>query len=178
MENKPSQIKIAMKFGAIYGFSSIAVFLLFYLLGTDIQSKLPQWISYSLLVLFIVMGIKAYRDESLDGFIGYGKSLGTGVLIAIFGGFITGIFTLIFFQYLAPEMVQKIMDEAQKSMVERGGMSDEQIEMAMSMTAKFMTPFWLFLFSVIGSGFMGLIFSLIISVFMKKEQNPFNSNLG
>ena len=178
MENKPSQIKIAMKFGAIYGFSSVAVLLIFYLLGTDIQSKLPQWIRFSLLVLFIVLGIKAYRDESLDGFIGYGKSLGTGVLIAIFGGFITGIFTLIFFQYLAPEMVQKIMDEAQKSMVEGGGYSDEQIEMAMSMTAKFMTPFWLFLFSVIESGFMGLIFSLIISVFMKKEQNPFNSNLG
>jgi FtsH-binding integral membrane protein len=178
MENKPSKINIAMKFGAIYGFSSIAVFLLFYLLGTDIQSKLPQLISYSLLVLFIVMGIKAYRDESLDGYISYGQSLGTGILISIFGGFITGIFTLIFFQYLAPDMVQRIMEETQKNMSERGGMSDEQMEMALSMTAKFMTPFWLFLFSVIGSGFMGFIFSLVISVFMKKEQNPFNSNLG
>lgn len=178
MDTQPTQIKIAMKYGAIYGFSSIAVFLLFYLIGTDIQSKLPQWISYLLLAIFIILGIKFYRDEVLGGGISYGKSLGTGVLIAIFGGFISGIFTLLFFQFIAPEMTQRILEEAQKSMSERGNMTDEQIEMAMSWTAKFMTPFWLFTFSVIGSAFIGFIFSIFISIFMKKEQSPFNSTLS
>jgi hypothetical protein len=177
MENKRSQIKLAMNFGAIYGLSSVAVFLVFYFIGTDIQSKLPQWISYLLLVLLIVTGIKSYRDEDLGGYISYGKSLGTGTLIALFGGVITGFFTLIFFNYIAPDMVQRILDETQKNMMEQG-MSDEQVEMAISYSRKFMTPIWLFVFSVLGSAFMGFIFSLIISIFMKKEQTPFGSNIG
>jgi hypothetical protein len=58
------------------------------------------------------------------------------------------------------------------------GMSEEQISMGMTYAAKFMTPFWLFLFSLLGSALMGLVFSLFISIFTKKEQNPFRSNIG
>jgi hypothetical protein len=177
MENQRTQTKVAMNYGTLYGLSSVAVFLLFYFLGTDIESRLPQYLSYAILIMFIVMGIKSYRDEDLGGYISYGKSLGTGVLISVFGGILTGVFTLIFFLYIAPEMSQKIMEAAQQNMAEKG-MSDEQIESAMSISQKFMTPPWLFVFSVLGSAFMGFIFSLLISIFMKKEQNPFNSNIG
>ena len=177
METKRTQLKVAMNYGAIYGLSSIAVFLIFYFIGTDVQSKLPQWISYLLLIALIIIGIKSYRDEDLEGYISYGKSLGTGTMIALFGGVITGFFTLLFFTYLAPEMVQRILDETQKNLTENG-MSEEQIEMTISYSKKFMTPMWLFFFSILGSAFLGFLFSLIISIFMKKEQNPFNSNIG
>jgi hypothetical protein len=177
MENQRTQIKVAMNYGTLYGLSGVAVFLLFYFVGTDIQSRLPQWISYIILIIFIVMGVKSYRDEDLGGNISYGKSLGTGVLISVFGGIISAVFSLLFFTYIAPEMTQKILDAAQQSMVEQG-MSEEQIEMGMGYTQKFMTPTWLFLFSVLGSAVMGFIFSLVISIFMKKEANPFNSNIG
>lgn len=177
MENPRTQTKVAMNYGTLYGLCGVAVFLLFYFLGSDLQSRLPNYINYLLLIFFIVIGVKSYRDEDLGGNISYGKSLGTGILISVFGGIITGVFTLLFFTYIAPDMVDKIMEAAQQSMAEQG-MSDEQIEMGMGMTRKFMTPMWLFLFSVLGSAFMGFIFSLIISIFMKKEQNPFSSNIG
>jgi hypothetical protein len=177
MENKRTQLKVAMNYGAMYGLSGMAVFLLFYFIGTDIQSRIPQWISYLLLVLFIVIGIKSYRDEELGGYISYGKSLGTGILISLCGGVISGFFTLIFFAYIDPSMSQKIIEASYQSLVEQG-MSESQIESAMEGVQMFMTPTWLFVFSILGSGFMGLIFSLLISVFLRKEQNPFNSNVG
>ncbi len=177
METQRSQLKVAMNFGALSALASIAVFLLFYFIGIDIKSKLPQYIGYLILILFIIIGIKSYRDNDLGGHISYGKALGTGTLIAICGGIISAVFTIIFFTYIAPDMAQKIMDAAQQQMADKG-MSEEQIQMAMTYTAKFMSPGWLFLFSLLGSALMGLIFSLFISIFMKKEQNPFNTNIG
>jgi hypothetical protein len=177
MENPRTQTKVAMNYGMLYGLSGVAIFLLFYFLGTDIQSRLPQYAGYVLMIIFIILGIKSYRDEDLGGQIGYGKAVGTGILIAIFGGIISGVFSLIFFTYISPDMVEKLISAAQQNMADKG-MTDEQIEMGMSMTRKFMSPMWLFLFSVLGAALMGLIFSLIISIFLKKEKNPFNSTIG
>lgn len=178
MENPRSQTKVAMNFGAMYGLASAAMMLIFYFMGADMQAKAPQYLGYLLLILFTFMGIKNYRDQDLGGYISYGKSLGTGVLISVFGGVVTGAFTLLLFLLIAPEMTQKILDMTQQRLVEQG-MPEDQIAMAMEYTRKFMTPTWLFIFSILGSAFMGFIFSLIISIFMKKEENPFgSSNVG
>lgn len=177
MENQRSQVKVAMNYGTLSGLSGVVIFLLFYFMGTDIQSKLPQWISYVILIIFIIIGIKSYRDEDLGGFISYGKSLGTGILIAIFSGIIGAVFGVVFFTYIAPEMIDRIIESVQEDLSAKG-MSESQIEQAVSYTRKFMTPMWLFAFSVISSAFMGLLFSLIISIFTRKEQSMFNSNIG
>ncbi|MBP6334484.1 MAG: DUF4199 domain-containing protein [Bacteroidia bacterium] len=177
MENPRSQSKLAMNYGAYYGLSSTVVFLIFYFMGTDIQSRVPQWVGYVLLVIFIILGIKSYRDQDLGGHISYGKSLGTGILIATFGGIITGAFSILFFTVIAPDMLETIIAASQEKMLEQG-MDENSMEMALEYTRKFMTPTWMFIFSILGSAVMGLLFSLIISVFMKKEQSPFQSNIG
>ncbi len=177
MENPRTQTKLAMTYGAYYGLSGSVVFLLFYFMGTDIQSSVPQWIGYLIMILFIILGIKSYRDEDLGGYISYGKSLGTGILIATFGGIITGAFTILFFTTIAPDMLEKLVAASQEKMMEQG-MDEKSMEMAQEFTRKFMTPEWMFLLSIIGSAFMGFLFSLIISVFMKKDQGPFQSNIG
>ncbi len=177
MENPRSQTKVAMNYGAYYGLSAAAVFLLFYFMGTDLQSNVPQWIGYAILVLFMVLGIKSYRDQDLGGYISYGKSLGTGILISIFGGIISGAFTVLFFTTIAPDMMDKLLEASQQRMIEQG-MDEKTMEMALEYTNKFMTPGWMFVFSIVGSAFIGLLFSLIISVFMKKDDTPFQSNIG
>ena len=159
MENQRTQTKVAMNYGTLFGLAGVAIFLLFYFMGTDIQSKLPQWISYAVLCVFIVVGVKSYRDEDLGGYISYGKSLGTGTLISLFGSFISAIFVVLFFKFIAPDMIQRILDSTQQKLIEEG-MSDDKIEMAMSYTRKFMTPIWFFGLSLIGTAFMGFLFSI------------------
>ena len=95
----------------------------------------------------------------------------------MFGGVITGAFTVLFFNVIAPDMLEKIIAASQEKMLEQG-QDEKTMEMALEYTKKFMTPMWLFVFSVLGSAFMGFLFSLIISVFMKKDQTPFQSNIG
>jgi hypothetical protein len=174
MENKRTQGKIAMTYGAMYGIATAIIGLIFYFAGADIQSKWPQWISYILLILFIVMGVKNYRDQELGGFISYGKSLGTGVLIGLFGGIITGFFTVLLFTVIDTTLSQKILEATQQQFIEKG-MSEDQIQSALTWTKKFLGPIPLFLFSILGGAFMAMIFSLIISIFTKREQTPFNA---
>src|SRR2546423_450553 len=92
-----SQSKVAMAYGAMYGLATAIVYLLFWMAHADVQSKWPQWIGYVLLIVVILMGIRSYRNRELGGFISYGKSLGTGVLIGFFGGIITAFFTVLMF---------------------------------------------------------------------------------
>ena len=74
-------------------------------------------------------------------------------------------------------MVDKILEMSQQQMVERG-MPEDQLETAMNMTRKFMTPGWMFLFTILTYTFVGFLLSLFISIFMKRNQeNPFNSTL-
>jgi len=170
---KRSQWKVAMTYGAMYGLVSSIIYLIFYFAGADIDNKGPQLIGYFILIATIYIGITNHRNNDLGGFISYSRSLGTGVLIGLFGGIITGFFTVLMFTVIDPELAQKIVEKAQQDMVEKGNMSEEQISMAVSWTQKFMNPLMLFLFSILGSIFMAFIFSLIVSIFTKKEQTPF-----
>ena len=170
---KRTQMKVAMTYGAIYGLASSITYLIFYFAGAPVNSKWPQWIGYLLMIVILSMGIKSYRDQDSEGFISYGRSLGTGVLMGMFGGIITGLFSVLMFTVIDPGLGEKIVEKAQEDMIQRGGMSEDQIEMAVSWTRKFMNPGMLFLFSIIGSAFMAFIFSLFISIFVRKEKPVF-----
>ncbi len=172
---KRTQMKIAMNYGAIYGITASIIYLIFYFAGAAIDNKGPQWIGYVVLIAVLYIGIKSYRDQDLDGFISYGKSLGTGTLIGLFGGIISGFFTVLMFTVIDPGLAQKIVEQAQQDMVEKGTMTEDQINMAITWTQKFMNPGILFVFSILGSIFMAFIFSLIVSIFTKKEPTPFQS---
>ena len=65
MENQRTQTKVAMNYGTLYGLAGVAIFLLFYFLGMDIESKLPQFISYIVLCIFIITGIKVTGMKTL-----------------------------------------------------------------------------------------------------------------
>ncbi|MCC7231686.1 MAG: DUF4199 domain-containing protein, partial [Bacteroidia bacterium] len=154
MESSRSQLKVAMNFGAMYGLAGIAISLIFYFTGASLESKIPQILTYLAQLIIIIIGIKSYRDNDLGGYIGYGKAVGTGLLISIFGGILAGAFSVIFFSFIAPDMVDRILAAAQQNMIDKG-MSEEQIEMGLEWTKKFMTPGWLFIFSIISAAFFG-----------------------
>ncbi len=169
-----SQTKVAMTYGTILGLTGAIVSLVFFFCGADPQSKYPGFISYVLTIIAIIYGVKNYRDQELGGFISYGQSLGTGVLIGLFSGIIMAVFVVLMFTVIDPGLTEKIMDTAQQKMADKS-MSEEQMETSLKWARKFMSPPFLFIFSIISSVFMSFIFSLIISIFMKKEQNPFDN---
>jgi hypothetical protein len=173
--NKPSMFQSTLTWGAITGLASIVYTLILYFLDLTLN-KPAGYAGMLILVGGIFLGCKAYRDQSLDGYISYGKSLGTGVLISVFYAVITTLFMVILYKWIAPELVGKVMAQSQENMASKG-MSEDQMEKGLEMTKKFFIV-GLFIGGVFMSVFFGFLISLIVSIFIKKEGDPFNRDMS
>lgn len=71
-----------------------------------------------------------------------------------------------------PEYISKMMAAFEEEYVKMG-MSEEQVDASLKMVSKMQSPIFMAVSSVIGFAFMGTIFSLITSAFLKKEKSIF-----
>src|SRR5690606_8621772 len=108
--------------------------------------------------------------EMGDGYMSYGQGLGLGVYVAGLAGIISSIFLYLYLTLIDNSMIAIIMEKTRRDM-EASGRGDDEIEQALSMTEKMMTPEMIVIFAILGSLLMGLVFSLIISAFTKNS-NP------
>ena len=174
MEKNKNIWKNAMNGGLILGIALIIYSLLMYFLGLNLE-KWVGYVSYLIIIAGLVYTTKQYRDDVLEGAITYGKALGYGTLVALFAGIISGVYSFIFYSYIDPEVINKILEMTEEQLVNKG-MADEQIEQAINMQKKFMTPAMMSLMAVPGTAFIGFIISLFTSIFLKKEveKSPFD----
>jgi len=165
-----SPFPTALRYGVIGGLISIALGLVSYLAG--MQGTIPTIINILSTIVtigVIVYAIRAHRDNDLGGYISYGRCLGTGILAAIIMGLIGAIWTFILFNVIDPGITDMLMQPQMEAM-EEAGMSDDDIEKAMSMAGKFMTAPFMAAMALAGSALIGLIVSLIAGAFLKKER--------
>src|SRR6056297_368993 len=94
-------IKMTMTYGLITGLVLIIYTLILYMTNNLLdQNFILGILNYVILIAGIIYGTKSYRDQYLNGYISYGKSLGTGVLISVFAGVIMGIFTYLLYEVI------------------------------------------------------------------------------
>jgi hypothetical protein len=166
--------KFAMNYGAVLGLSLTLIALLFWVLGVEQQqSVMPSILNNMVIIGFLVYAISQYRDNFNDGFISYSESLKLGTTVAFFSSVIMAFYTFIYITYLNPDMLANIMNITEQAMLEADPeISDEQLDLGLSITSKFMQPHWMMIMGVLSGTFMGFLFSLIISIFVKNpDQN-------
>jgi hypothetical protein len=174
MEEKKSGLwKNAMNWGLILGIALIIYSLLMFFLDLSLE-KWVSWVSYLVIIGGIIVATKSYRDNVLGGTISYGQALGFGTLIVMFASIIGAIYFYVFVTVIDTEFIGKMLLMAEDQLMKQG-LPDEQIEMAVEMQKKFMTPMIMSLVSIPSTTFMGFIISLITSIFLKKksEEIPF-----
>lgn len=169
--NKPSGGKIALTHGIYLGFILIVVSLIFYLLDLT-RENWVQWVNYGVMLILAIFFIIQFRDKYRGGSLSYGGAFGHGFLLILFAGIISAIYTYVFFAFIAPGELLLIMEEAEQSLYDQG-LSDQEIEMALSWTKMMMTPAAMAIWVVIGSAIAGLIISAILGIFLKKEPKAF-----
>jgi hypothetical protein len=172
-ELKPKDMKHLTTWGGILGLLLIAFSLALYLLELT-EYKPAQWASYGVIAAIIFVGTQAKRT-SQDGFISYGQGLVTGVGIAFFGSIMVAFYTFVFFNYMDPEMLEELILRAEDQMYDQG-LPDDQVEMAMTYTRKFMAPIPMALMVILSYTIIGFIISLITSAILKKENASFEAN--
>ena len=161
--------KHAIMYGIYLGVALIVLSLLFYVFDLY-TANWTSYITYALLLGGIVISAISYRDKHLNGYITYGQSFVVGFYTALFAAVIAAIYTGIFMSFAGEEIKAVLLQKAEESMLESAPeMSDEQLDMAMKMTERMMNPLWLTVISFLSNVFFGTVFSLIASIFIKKE---------
>lgn len=171
MENQePSIKKIALNYGILLALLSIVTQVISYVL--DVHIDRPLWLTVLQIVIsvgVVVMGLKAFKTAN-EGYLTLIQALKIGVAISLIAGIIAVLFNYVFMNYIDPDYIQKAMDFSQEQMIEENpNMTQEQIDMAMNMSAKFMTPVVMAAFALISSLFFGFIISLVTGLIMKKN---------
>ncbi len=169
-------MKTYLTYGLVMAIAGALLTLALFLLGfhTDpVKLQSAQWIGGGgglvIGIVVIVLGTKARRAEvpATEGF-GYGRALGTGVMIVLFGALFGIATNLLYTQIINPHMTDILM-QAQIDKWEAAGMSSAKIEQAEAMMRKMMHPAIQAVFGFIGGMCFGTLISLITAAFLKRE---------
>ena len=161
--------RFAMNYGAVLGLVMVALALLMYAFGIDEkESFIPSLLNNGVTIAFIAYAIIQYKDNYQDGYISYGESLKLGTTVAFFSSIILAFYTFLFITYINPDALSDIMSVTEQAMLEGNPeISDEELDLVLSITSKFMQPHWLMIMGMLGGTFMGFVYSAIISIFVK-----------
>lgn len=158
-----------IRYGVILGLISVAYFLVLVLSGVNTADGWVRWSGFIFNAALVVLGQIYFRQNGND-YMSFGQGMGIAFWIALISSLISSGFTVLYMTIIDPDFAQMIQDMQMESMAEQG-LSDEQIEQAMKMAARFTTPPMLFVFGVIGGIFSTMLIALVTTFFTRKE-NP------
>jgi hypothetical protein len=163
-------VSVGLRYGLLTGLVSIIIS--FALNIAHLEQSPAKWLSVVVLISGIALAHQFYKQNNA-GFMGYGEGLGIGMMLTLVSGIMGAIFSFIYVSFVDNDMIARMLEKARADMENRGGMTDEQIDQAMQMTAKFMTPVAMSLFVVLFSLLFGLIISLVVSAITKNPKPEF-----
>lgn len=174
MEDKQSEStvttrSVGIRYGVIMGIVSIAFFMIMMVAGMDMQGP-ARWASLIYTVIIFYLAHK-YFKESGDGYMSIGQGTGIGFWSSLIASAISSVFTYVYVKFIDQTFIQQILDKQRQGFEEAGNMSDDQIDAAMEMTAKFTTPEMMVVFGLIGGVVIGVICAVVVSLFTQKK-NP------
>ena len=170
MQEQPSVARTALKYGII-----VAVGVIIYstvLTIADLtQNQALSSLAFVILIAGMVWAMRDFRTRN-DGFMSYGQGLGIGSLMSAIVGLLGSVFSMFYMTFIDTNLIKKSMD-ATREKLEKQGMDDAQIDQAIQMTEKFMTPGMMFVIGVLTYVVIGFIASLIVSAIMRRNRPVF-----
>jgi hypothetical protein len=144
---------------------SLIMFLLDLYLNRTIN-----WIGYVFLIAGMVWGTLEYRKKYANGFLTYGKAFGSCFWIGLFAGVLSSVYLFVFIQFIHPGFINELLDQTRATIASSSPeMTEEQIEQAVSISAKFMSPVMMTVWGLVTYTAISAIIGLILAIFLKKE---------
>jgi len=83
---------------------------------------------------------------------------------------VSAIYTVIFFQFIEPDMLENIRETAIQQAEDRGQINEDSEEMMSGIMNTFTSPLFFFFATIIMKFFLGLFVGLITGAIMKNER--------
>jgi predicted membrane protein len=170
MQEQVSTARIALKYGIITAVAVIVYSTLLTVTGLN-QNQALSSLGFVILIAGIVWAMRDYREQN-SGFMSFGQGLGIGSLMSAIVGLFGAMFTMFYMQFIDTTLIQQSLNKAREDL-EKRGMDDTQIDQAMEISQKFMTPGVMFLVQVLTYLVVGFIISLILAAILRKEKPVF-----
>lgn len=121
----------SLKYGSIAGIIMAVIFFLPFVIfkGQDLYNffLVGEIIGYSTMILsmlFVFFGIRSYRDVELGGVITFGRAFITGLFITLIASLIFGIFTILLYTVISPDLGNEMIEFYKRSIMESGQSKD------------------------------------------------------
>jgi hypothetical protein len=170
MEPNVNVWKANLNNGFILGLVGVVYSLIMYFLDLSFN-KAQGYIFYLVQITVLFFLVKSYRDNLLHGQITFGQSFGASIIICFYYSIIIALFTYILYAVIDTELVNKQLAFTEEIMQQKGA-PQASIDAGMKIQSKIMKPEILAPFSIIGNMLFGVVFSLLVSIFVRKEGNP------
>jgi len=163
--------KPALIYGAILGFVSVFLSLVFYFIGLSTENW-TNWVTMLISLVLLVYLMLHYRREYLGGYASFGQIF---LMVLVSAGIISTIINVVY-MYLLYTVIDPGLLEQMRIMAEERIMSNSRIpesmyddlmeRMAKTMTVSYMTKMQLILGPVVNA-----VIGLIVAAFIKKEED-------
>lgn len=127
-----------------------------------------QWVGIAMFLLFILLGMREVRDARGDQGLSYPRALGTGLMITLFTGLFSALYSFFHFTFINPEYAQYAIQMTRTQLEAKGNIPADQIDKIVEISAVFLKPWIIASMSLFGSLLMGLLASLITGIFVKR----------
>jgi hypothetical protein len=154
--------------GIVISLILIVIALITYFLDMN-DDTATRYISFAIFIIGIIWSINMYGKQ-IDHNATFGNYFAHGFKIAALVTAIMIIFVVIFV-YIFPDVREKGMEAARKSIEEKGKLSQEQINQSMEFTKKFFMVF-IIAGTLLGYLIFGALAALIGAAITKKNPRP------
>jgi Protein of unknown function (DUF4199) len=169
-QEKVNVWKANLASGLILGLIGIVYTLVMYFLDLTFN-QVQGYIFLLVLIVSLFYLIKSYRDNYLHGIMTYGQAVGSGVVIFLYYSLMIAVFMYILYKIIDPDLISRQLAIAEE-MIEKRPMPEEAKNTALNFQKKFIQPGIISASSIFSNMLTGVIMSLIVAIFVKKEGNP------
>jgi len=173
-EKKPT---VLLQYGLISGLTSLLVFVIMYLMGTDAFAHPLAMLTYLIPIVFAVLACK--KAKAATGYLAFREALKISFGILVITSLFSTVFSFFLFNYIDKAFAERLMQvaiERTQDWMQRFGSSQDQIDKAIQrmMKENQFSAGNLFQSFMIGC-ILSFIIALIIAAVMKKNKPEFAS---
>jgi hypothetical protein len=166
--------KPALIYGAIVGFVSILIGVIFYITNLTTKGWVGMVSSLVTLVVFIYC-LVAYRKEYLGGYASFGQIFLMAVMIGIISSVLSTIYSYILMGVIDPELIDKLHLVREEKLLSNPRLPESAHEAIIAKLDKAFQLKRMLVMGAIAGPVMNAIVGLIAAAFIKKEETPANN---
>lgn len=130
-----------------------------------------QWLAIAIDAAVLWLGIRAVRDERPGRELTYGQRLGAGVMISLYSGLMSAVYTYLHFKFINVNFAEYTIDMVRAKWA-AAGLAESQMAQAERMTRMMLAPGVQALLVPVFTLLIGTVLSLIIAALIEGKAAP------